>query len=160
MRAYDWLGVSLAALVDVNEGYKTAYGGEMRWGGIEVADEERRSPAPPTLRTDFAGSGIAVRRVRIDGSASSSDGVCLSPGGNVSPRSHRARSPVDKEVRVGESAQGIEGGLDKEDRGPHRRGATTPNGFEDITPVTKGEWLCLMVGDEWKKPKVAPVVTC
>lgn len=28
------------------------------------------------------------------------------------------------------------------------RGAVTPNGFEDITPVTRGEWCYLMVGDK------------
>jgi hypothetical protein len=147
MRAYDWLGVSLAALVDVNEGYKTAYGGTQRWGGIEVADEERRSPPP--LKTDFRG-------VRLEG-------LSRSHSGNARPPSPswglRAMSPVDKEVAVGESAQGVET-LSREDRGPHLRGATTPNAFEDITPVTKGEWLCLMVGDQWKQPKVAAVGTC
>jgi hypothetical protein len=110
MRAYAWFGVSLAALVDVNEGYKVAYGGEKRVGGIEVQDEERRSPPP--LKTSFT-----------------------------------------REVQVGESAQGPDSGLSasspevKEDRGPHRRGPMTPNKFEDFTPVTKGEWSFLMVGE-------------
>jgi hypothetical protein len=155
MRAYDWLGVSLAALVDVNEGYKVAYGGEKRWGGIEVLEEERRSPPP--LKTSF-GAG-ELRMVRTESS--------------ISPASSR-------EVEVEGSAQGVYNAVMKddrrprgkaptgfesieslpEDRGPHRRGATTPNGFEDITPVTNGEWLCLMVGDGWKEARTAPVVTC
>lgn len=178
MRAYDWLGVSLAALVDVNEGYKVAYGGEQRCGGIEVLDEERKSPPP--LKTNFRASEI--RRIRLESPP---------PGGNVRPVSPqyrglmlRSNSPgakvqirpsASREVEVGESAQGLDRAIKPrskspagsetsvkltEDRGPHRRGATTPNGFEDITPVTKGEWLCLMVGEEWKETKTAPVVIC
>lgn len=146
MRAYGWLGLGLAALVDVNEGYKTAYGGGKREGGIEVGNDERRSPPP--LKTDFRRSEI--RRMGMGG------GAAREP---VQWESIPARYSVVHEFLAGESAQGVDSSL-AEDRGPHRRGATTPNGFEDITPVTRGEWLCLMVGDEWKKPKVAPIITC
>lgn len=185
MRAYEWLGVSLAALVDVNEGYKVAYGGEQRWGGIQVLDEERKSPPP--LKTNFGAAEFRKPKVET--------GDCASLNGNarpVSPHwkvrrislSQEIRPSASREVEVGESAQGVdrvvEGVLMKtdrgsrakpsegfkdpaslpEDRGPHCRGATTPNGFEDITPVTKGEWLCLMVGDGWREAKTVPVETC
>ena len=200
MRAYDWLGVSLAALVDVNEGYKNIYGGEQRWGGIEVQDEERKSPPP--LKTNF---GAGVRRIRMP-SQGGSTGMDL--GGNVRPvtppwkmqmrrvspereKEQDIRPRASREVEVGESAQGVDKAVKTvfkfprgsrartpdgyrartppgfkdpsslpEDRAPHCRGATTPNGFEDITPVTKGEWLCLMVGNGWKEAKTVPVVTC
>lgn len=128
MRAYDWLGVSLAALVDINEGYKSTYGGEQRTGGIEVTNEERMSPPP--LKTSFATKDI--KRMRIVDS--------------------RASSPVPGSIRSIERL--------KEDKGPHRRGPATPNGFEDITPVTKGEWLFLMIGEGWKQAKLAAVETC
>ena len=36
----------------------------------------------------------------------------------------------------------------------------TPNTWEELTPVTKGEWLCLMVGDGWGKDQTASVVSC
>jgi len=62
MRAYNWLGVSLAALVDVNEGYKTAYGGRERAGGIEVQNEERQSPPP--LKTSFV-TRTQITRLKI-----------------------------------------------------------------------------------------------
>lgn len=147
MRAYDWLGVSLAALVDVNEGYKTAYGGQMRWGGIEVANDERKSPPP--LKTDFAKFDISRMKFMGEGAGAKWGLRAVSPGGGV---------------QVGESAQGVDISLpatrQAEDRGPYRRGPVTPNGFEDITPVTKGEWLCLMVGEGWKEPRMVPVVTC
>lgn len=149
MRAYDWLGVSLAALVDVNEGYKVAYGGEKRVGGIQVQDEERKSPPP--LKTSFKMEEI--KKMRLTFSTYPQDG-------DVSP------SKQIREVEVGESAKGPDSGLSvessvvKEDRGPHRRGPVTPNGFEDITPVTKGEWCFLMVGEGWKEARTAAVETC
>lgn len=148
MRAYDWLGVSLAALVDVNEGYKVAYGGEKRVGGIEVLDEERKSPPP--LKTSFKREELRLMKLNVSTSIDR----------DVSP------SRKIKEVQVGESAKGPDSGLSadspvlKEDRGPHRRGPVTPNGFEDITPVTKGEWCFLMVGEAWKEPKTVTIETC
>jgi len=145
MRAYDWLGVSLAALVDVNEGYKIAYGGKGRVGGIEVQDEERKSPPP--LKTSFAAGEI--RRVKL----------CTAYD-EVAP--HGEENAATGLVEVGESAKGKDFGVEelREDRGPHRRGPPTPNGFEDITPVTKGEWCFLMVGDGWKEARTAAVETC
>lgn len=151
MRAYDWLGISLAALVDVNEGYKVAYGGKERFGGIEVQNEERQSPPP--LKTNFEMKEIRRMRIKVG-------------FGDRSPstRSNCEGESGDEGIQVGESAKGrdtlrVQGEL-REDRGPHRRGPTTPNGFEDITPVTKGEWCFLMVGDGWKEAKTAAVETC
>ncbi|KAG0647570.1 hypothetical protein D0Z07_6586 [Hyphodiscus hymeniophilus] len=149
MRAYDWLGVSLAALVDVNEGYKVAYGGEKRTGGIEVQDEERKSPPP--LKTNFKMEEIKKMRLAVSTYPQDAD---VSPSRQI------------KEVEVGESAKGPDSGLSvkssvvQEDRGPHMRGPLTPNGFEDITPVTKGEWCFLMVGEGWKEARTAAVETC
>ncbi|KAL2064046.1 hypothetical protein VTL71DRAFT_4540 [Oculimacula yallundae] len=165
MRAYDWLGVSLAALVDVNEGYKTAYGGKERFGGIDVQSEERRSPPP--LKTNFAAGEIGgMRRMKLSlsvnfasasevGSSASRESACESACSE-----DEAKTLVS--VDVGESAKGTDRSVEelREDRGPHRRGPMTPNGFEDITPVTQGEWCFLMVGDGWKEAKTAPVETC
>jgi hypothetical protein len=150
MRAYDWLGMSLAALVDVNESYKIAYGGEKRTGGIEVQNEERKSPPP--LKTSFKMEEINMMKLSVSS---------YKKEGDISP------SSAIREVEVGESAKGPDSGLlssaggqVKEDRGPHRRGPVTPNGFEDITPVTKGEWCFLMVGEGWKEARTVAVETC
>ncbi|KAG4425598.1 hypothetical protein IFR04_001295 [Cadophora malorum] len=163
MRAYEWLGVSLAALVDVNEGYKVAYGGKERFGGIDVQNEERRSPPP--LKTNFAAGEVGgMRKMKLSLSVnfasvsevgSSRESACESTCSE-----NEAKTLVS--VDVGESAKGIDKGVEelREDRGPHRRGPMTPNGFEDITPVTKGEWCFLMVGEGWKEAKTAPVETC
>lgn len=151
MRAYEWLGVSLAALVDVNEGYKVAYGGPERYGGIEVPSPTIPArPSPPALQTSFASSDLMKMNLSI----------------SYSPTTSQTSTPI-REVEVGESAKGKDSGAGfwgseglKEDRGPHRRGPVTPNGFEDITPVTKGEWCFLMVGEGWKDARTAAVETC
>jgi hypothetical protein len=158
MRAYEWLGVSLAALVDVNEGYKTAYGGQARTGGIEVANEERKSPPP--LKTSFAMKDI--RRMKISVGFGDQSPTAETESSTSSENSSDCDEEGSALVEVGESAKGKDAGVDgmRPDRGPHRRGPTTPNGFEDITPVTKGEWCFLMVGDGWKEAKTAAVVTC
>ena len=159
MRAYEWLGVSLAALVDVNEGYKTAYGGPDRFGGIEVPFSPAPArPSPPALKTTFAPTELNKMKLSVSYSptVSNATGITLCESG----------TPI-REVEVGESAKGRDQKADlwgneglKEDRGPHRRGPLTPNGFEDITPVTKGEWCFLMVGEGWKEAKTVAVETC
>lgn len=99
-RAYDWLGFSRAALADVNEHYKLAYGGARRLAGIHTQDSDSRSPPP--LKTTFGAWELRTENER----------------------------------------------------------AQTPNSWEELTPVTKGEWLCLMVGEGWEEPKTVPVGAC
>lgn len=159
MRSYEWLGISLAALVDVNEGYKVAYGGKERFGGIEVQNEERKSPPP--LKTDFsAGQGFRKLRLNVNLVSCSLSSSVRESSCESTCSEYEAKTLVS--VDVGESAKGRDATVEelREDRGPHRRGPMTPNGFEDITPVTKGEWCFLMVGEGWKEAKTAPVETC
>ena len=104
IRAYDWMGISLAALAEVNEQYKVAYGGIRKFAGIHMQDEERQSPPP--LKTTFN----TWEFNKLDSS--------------------RAGGPI------------------------------TPNAWEELTPVTKGEWLCLMVGDGWEEEKNSQEVPC
>lgn len=126
LRAYDWVRISLSALADVNQGYKSAYGGSQRRGGIE---DSTVSTSPPPIKTTF----FAAAEFR-----------------SASPKRYEL-------VKVGESAKGEERCEVVE-----KKRAVTPHGFEDLTPVTKGEWLCLMVGEGWKgrEGRTVPVVTC
>jgi hypothetical protein len=39
-------------------------------------------------------------------------------------------------------------------------GPTTPNGYDDISPVTRGEWGFLFKGEGWKGARTAAVETC
>jgi hypothetical protein len=183
MKQYEWLGVSLAALVDVNEGYKAAYGGMSRDSGVDMGFEDRSRLSPMMssrfqhlpklgLKTDFGVNELRRMRFNVGGGGSlkSSSSTVDDDDNDKSPieRDYEGeqgeKSPLDKEVEVGESAKGRDDwGMRlswKEDRGPHLRGPVTPNGFEDITPVTKGEWCFLMVGEGWKAGRRGAVETC
>ncbi|KAI1825235.1 hypothetical protein F4861DRAFT_538141 [Xylaria intraflava] len=46
-------------------------------------------------------------------------------------------------------------GRQSEDGGP-----VTPNGYDDISPTTRGEWGFLFKGDAWTQPRTAVVETC
>lgn len=128
MRAYDWLSISLSALVDVNEGYKVAYGGSQRFGGIEIQNEQRHSPPP--LDTRFGVQAVKQLSTQFD-----------------------ARSASDDEIT---NVMGVW----SEDKGPHFRGPITPNGYDDLSPVTQGEWSFLMISDSWNATKTVAVETC
>ncbi|KAK8138250.1 hypothetical protein PG984_001630 [Apiospora sp. TS-2023a] len=39
-------------------------------------------------------------------------------------------------------------------------GPLTPNGYDDISPITRGEWGFLFAGDGWSRPRQGPVETC
>ncbi|KAK8088706.1 hypothetical protein PG997_003667 [Apiospora hydei] len=39
-------------------------------------------------------------------------------------------------------------------------GPTTPNGYDDISPITRGEWGFLFAGDGWSRPRQGAVETC
>ncbi|KAI0845175.1 hypothetical protein F5Y00DRAFT_179415 [Daldinia vernicosa] len=48
----------------------------------------------------------------------------------------------------------------RESQQSQRMGPLTPNGYEDISPVTRGEWGFLFKGDGWQRGKTAAVETC
>lgn len=131
MRAYPWLGVSLVALADVDEGYKTAYGGPRRSGAIESQSGNKQSSHssckeawPLNIQTDF------------DCSATSKPGIV----------------PDHRDIRYPSQI---------EDRGPHFRGPSTPNQVDDLTPLTRGEWSFLLVDSGWaRKTATTTIETC
>ncbi|KAI1457702.1 hypothetical protein F4805DRAFT_170607 [Annulohypoxylon moriforme] len=45
-------------------------------------------------------------------------------------------------------------------RQSQRLGPQTPNGYDDISPITRGEWGFLFKGDGWTQGKTAVVETC
>ncbi|OTA66426.1 hypothetical protein K449DRAFT_430734 [Hypoxylon sp. EC38] len=45
-------------------------------------------------------------------------------------------------------------------RQSQRLGPMTPNGYEDISPITRGEWGFLFKGDGWNQGRTAAVETC
>lgn len=47
-----------------------------------------------------------------------------------------------------------------ENRQSQRLGPMTPNGYDDISPITRGEWGFLFKGDAWARGRTAVVETC
>ncbi|KAI0434003.1 hypothetical protein F5Y09DRAFT_19496 [Xylaria sp. FL1042] len=47
-----------------------------------------------------------------------------------------------------------------DNRQSQRLGPTTPNGYDDISPITRGEWGFLFKGDTWTQGRTAVVETC
>ncbi|KAG9233972.1 hypothetical protein BJ875DRAFT_462856 [Amylocarpus encephaloides] len=168
MRCYEWLGTSFPALVDVNQAYKTAYGGFSRTGAIDCQDERTRTVLPSlSVTTSFTnlrqtpapsfrlGNSVTCSQASSDWTRSSQCSSYFSPSSSCGSPSPVTAIPLTA-ISMGESARGVdlntavsyqfdlEGAL-REDRGPHFRGPMTPNAFEDITPVTKGEWCFLNI---------------
>lgn len=146
--------------MDVNEGYKAAYGGKERVGAIEILEEDRRSPPP--LKTNFTPVEVRKMKMSVDYSG---EPIAYGNSSEAENGTGIFDDGTGGLVILGESAKGRDGSVAreieiKEDRGPHLRGPMTPNGFEDITPVTKGEWCFLMVGEGWKEARTVAVETC
>jgi hypothetical protein len=61
-------------------------------------------------------------------------------------------SPSDEPASVISPAEGkVEGrwervSIQRLNRGPHARGPVTPNGWEDVTPITRGSWNWFLKG--------------
>ncbi|KAI0914470.1 hypothetical protein F4823DRAFT_356644 [Ustulina deusta] len=47
-----------------------------------------------------------------------------------------------------------------DNRQSQRLGPTTPNGYDDISPITRGEWGFLFKGDTWTQGRTVVVETC
>ncbi|EPE25015.1 hypothetical protein GLAREA_11596 [Glarea lozoyensis ATCC 20868] len=154
-RSYPWLGISFPALVDINQAYKTAYGGSSRSGAIDVAETPVRTAAIPTLSltTSFT-RPTPTFNVRF--STASTSSLCsetsyFSPVSPYSSSDPGTAVPLTA-ISMGESARGVELDtaisyqFDLESAFPGRGpGPLTPNRGDDITPVTKGEWTFLRV---------------
>lgn len=54
----------------------------------------------------------------------------------------------------------LSAGVVSPDRGSMRQGPMTPNGYDDISPITRGEWGFLMVDDAFQGGRTVAVETC
>lgn len=108
---------------------------------FEDGDVTARSPA----KTPGGSLWLGIDEVLGGGAAggSSSTGARESRAGPSACRRHRRRSSSLHELRT---------------PGGERLGPTTPNGYDDISPVTRGEWGFLMVSDPFKTKTAA--VSC
>ncbi|KAM3073712.1 hypothetical protein ACMFMG_004403 [Clarireedia jacksonii] len=152
VRCYEWMGISLSALVDVDEAYKNLYGGCTRQGAIEVAVGDPRSP--PLLKTDFA-EKEKDDLVEVGESAKGRDGE--SPvweamkevqleGEGKKEMVEINKGGMGFNIRMSILGMGVGTTNMNEDRGPFFRGNRTPNHGMDCSPATRDEWRNLMMG--------------
>ncbi|KAI2472034.1 hypothetical protein F4781DRAFT_46793 [Annulohypoxylon bovei var. microspora] len=213
-RSYDWLGVNVRALRDVENMYRRAYGGPGRAGAFEMTPEEqeRERPvvkigAPPPPRTPPKTQTTPVLKLdtRL---ATATTARIFKPKARpiahtVSQTQTQTQTKDEREVEKTQGTEVVEleikiDNLDAEDsdkeeeeehtarpirglpfwngasidemmlspcdnssiRQSQKLGPQTPNGYEDISPITRGEWGFLFKGDGWKQGRTAAVETC
>ncbi|OLN93936.1 hypothetical protein CCHL11_03428 [Colletotrichum chlorophyti] len=174
LRSYDWLGVTDAALADVDRMYRRAYGGPDKVGAIEgvgsaaqvqetLSELEREvddtmaaaleticiskppSPKGPALKlqTNFESPTVQTPPQEV-------------PGGDVSDEDDLTARPERHPVSFWSPVSIAE--VLHDDRQP--LGPMTPKGYDDISPITRGEWGFLVGSGGVGSSRTAPVVTC
>lgn len=126
-------------------------------------------PKPPLLRlqTDFLVKPKAIRIEPVSaGGARSDPKLPVEKAGNAEEDGDRTARPAEELPimfrpwgggSIGEilSAEAL-----SPQRCSMRMGPTTPNGYDDISPITRGEWGFLMVDDQFQGAKTVRVETC
>ncbi|KAK2011478.1 hypothetical protein LZ32DRAFT_586643 [Colletotrichum eremochloae] len=176
LRSYDWLGVTDVALNDVDKMYRRAYGGPDRVGAIEgVGSVEQVERTVRELEREVDNTlAAAVNTIRI-AKPPSPKGPALRVLTNFD---NKPLSPP-REVRAGEVSDEEEEDLTaRPERRPpvsvwspvsiaevlhddrQQTGPVTPNAYDDISPITRGEWGFLMGPSGAGVGRTAPVMTC
>jgi hypothetical protein len=97
--------------------------------------------------------GLAPKTGRRAGSGEEDDEEALTARPPREQRSSLASRPLWNNSTT------IDEILADDDSRISRLGPLTPNGYDDISPITRGEWGFLMVGDAWKS-RMVNVETC
>ncbi|KAI1393730.1 uncharacterized protein F4822DRAFT_22393 [Hypoxylon trugodes] len=214
-RSYDWLGVNVRALRDVENMYRRAYGGPDRSGAFEMTPEEREreakpvvlisSPPPPKtppktqttpvlkLNTKLA-TATTTRIFKPKAKAISSQAPTTTQPANPSDAPKPQTGEITElEIKIDplSLSAGEESDTDHSNEGDvtarpipnfplwngasidemmlspcdtrqsQRLGPTTPNGYDDISPITRGEWGFLFKNEGWQmQGRTAAVETC
>ncbi|KAF5521774.1 hypothetical protein CGCA056_v006862 [Colletotrichum aenigma] len=177
LRSYDFLSVSDAALADVDKMYRRAYGGPDRVGAIEgVGSKAHVEETMRELERDVEETMPAAMATIKIGKPPSPKGPALKLQTNFDTK---PSPPIVEADEVSEEEEltarperqpnvsvwspvSIAEVLHEErfvdDR--QRLGPMTPNGYDDISPITRGEWGFLMGPGGVGNGRTAPVVTC
>ncbi|EGR46072.1 uncharacterized protein TRIREDRAFT_67024 [Trichoderma reesei QM6a] len=189
LRSYDWLGVSASAIGDLDRMYRRAYGGPELVGGITgMPSSSSSSLSPSSTILDDGIVNVAMTAVKFSRPPTPRRiGPPLKLQTDFSPKSrspvepdkkppevpkieepeeeaHTAR-PVDRSVAsMWNTRFTIDQMLSPStntDLQPHSPaiGPMTPHGYDDISPVTRGEWGFLMGGNGLNIGKTAAVET-
>lgn len=140
--------------------------------GLAVTTFETSKPPSPrgpalTLQTMFVSRPFVLRsKWDYDDDDNDDDGGDGN-GGDEDNDGHRTARPLDS-LPVGfvswtnstSMDQMLGAGVASPDGSSVRDGPMTPNGYEDISPVTRGEWGFLMVDDAFSGERTVAVETC
>ncbi|KAK0379414.1 hypothetical protein CLIM01_03202 [Colletotrichum limetticola] len=177
LRSYDWLSVTDVALADVDKMYRRAYGGPDRVGAIEgvgAAAQVARTVRELEREVDETLAGTVAATddfIRIAKPPSPPKGPVLKLQTNFD-----VRNMVAAPVEVAEEDEDLTARPERqppvsiwspvsiaevlhEDR-RSQSGPMTPNGYDDISPITRGEWGFLMGPAGVGGGRTAPVMTC
>lgn len=186
LRSYDWLSLSQSAVTDLDRMYKRAYGGPEGLGaisgigaarthtvleplirseeesndedpeytiGVALTTQESRKPPSPKVPVLKLQTSFDSPPKKLDDVAEDED-------------SDRTARPSDSLPLMLQpwNASSIDGVLSTDvlspGLNPVRLGPQTPNGYDDISPITRGEWGFLMVDDAFQGAKTAMIETC
>ncbi|KAI0187693.1 hypothetical protein EV127DRAFT_343987 [Xylaria flabelliformis] len=183
-RSFDWMGVNPTALLDVERMYRRAYGGPERRGPFEappiLKDRERENdgeadtkrmgfikigtPPPPKTQTTPVlklNTNITTtpRLIRPKPKAKGHD-CDKEEDGDRTP--HPLRDGPLRPSMFRSKGHTLSGSIDEllspcDNRQSQRLGPMTPNGYDDISPITRGEWGFLFKGDTWTQGTRAAV---
>ncbi|GKT43977.1 uncharacterized protein ColSpa_04158 [Colletotrichum spaethianum] len=175
LRSYDWLSITDVALNDVDKMYRRAYGGPDRIGAIEgvgsAAQVERTVRELERELDDTMAAAMDTIRIA---KPPSPKGPVLKLQTNFDTK---PQSPP-REVKGEEEVSEEEDLTARPERQPpvsvwspvsiaevlhddrQQAGPMTPNGYDDISPITRGEWGFLMGPSGVGSGRTAPVMTC
>ncbi|WQF76049.1 hypothetical protein CDEST_01063 [Colletotrichum destructivum] len=175
LRSYDWLSVTDAALAEVDKMYRRAYGGPDRVGAIEgVGSAAQVERTVRELERELDETlAAAVDTIRI-AKPPSPKGPTLKLQTNFDTKPQQP----PREVRGEDVSEDDEDLTARPERQPpvsiwspvsiaevlhddrQQTGPMTPNGYDDISPITRGEWGFLMGPSKVGGGRTAPVMTC
>ncbi|KZL80247.1 hypothetical protein CI238_12117 [Colletotrichum incanum] len=178
LRSYDWLSVTDVALADVDKMYRRAYGGPDRIGAIEgVGSTAQVERTVRELEREVANTmAAAMDTIRI-AKPPSPKGPVLKLQTNFDTKPQSPPREL-KEEEVSEEEEEEEDLTARPERQPpvsvwspisiaevlhddrQPTGPMTPNGYDDISPITRGEWGFLMGPSGVGGGRTAPVMTC
>ena len=188
LRSYDWLSISHSAVTDLDRMYKRMYGGQEGIGAISgINDTRMRTVAKPTTGSDDksrdkdpkeydikialanqarekspSSPKMPVLKLQTKFDARSKDEDTQDDSSAISTAKPSGWLPIMLQPFHSSSIDGIlSAGVMSPGPSPARLGPRTPNGYEDISPVTRGEWGFLMIDDAFQGRKnKATVGTC
>lgn len=186
MRSYDWLSVSHWAMTDLDRMYKRAYGGPDRVGAISGLASRNAPKLPKPMagrRKGWSGGDEAETSAAMsDGTEVAAPKAepttlpkvpVLKLQTNFDPPASDGGPATSKDAGATANNSGciplmvqpwttsiddiLSADILSPVPGSTRLGPRTPNGQDDISPITRGEWGFLMVDGAFQSGKTAAV---